>query len=127
MILLDTRRIQAYERLLKIGEAIGKEEDDLNELWGEFLQNEELMATFIYYLDHHTLYDGIRCEGYGLTDLYFYNMRRTEMRQDIGKNYGDSDKDALALETFSMMAKMMKAPEEYVKKLEHGLGMDTMM
>ena len=127
MILLDTRRIKAYEFLHQIGEAVGEDEDYLEELWGEFLQSEELMGAFIYYLDHHTLYDGIRCEGYGLTDLYFYNMRRAEIRQDIGKNYGDSDKDALALETFRMMAEMMKAPEAYIKKLEGGLGMDTMI
>ncbi len=127
MIILDTRRLQAYEYLTGIGEAAGKDAEWLDELWGAFLADEELMAAFIYYLDHHTMYDGYRCEGYGLTDLYFYNMRRTEMRQDIGKNYGDSDKDALALETFSMMAKMKSDPEPYVRKLERGLGMDTVM
>jgi len=127
MILLDTRRLQAYEYLLQIGKAVGLKEEQLDGLWGEFLQDEELMSAFIYYLDHHTMHDGIRCEGYGLTDLYFYNLRRTEMRQDIGKNFSDSDKDLLALETFSMMAKMKKDPAEYVKKLENGLGMDTVM
>ena len=127
MILLDTRRLQAYERLQQTGRAVGLEEERLDGLWGEFITDEDLMAAFIYYLDHHTLYDGIRCEGYGLTDLYFYNMRRTEMRQDIGKNYGDSDKDRLALETFEMMAEMKKDPEKFVRMLERGLGMDTVM
>ena len=36
-------------------------------------------------------------EGYTLTDLYFYNMRRQEIRQDIGKNYADSNKEAIAI------------------------------
>ena len=124
MIILDARRIKAYECLKQLAEAAGKDEDYTEELWGELLFNEELMGAFMFYLDHHSLFDGISCRGYGLTDLYFYNMRRFEMRQDIGKNYSDCDKEALSLDTFLMMGRMMREPDKYLPKLEGGPGMD---
>ena len=124
MIILDARRMKAYEYLGELGKFAGKDEDFLDELWGEFLMNEELMFAFMHYLDEHSLSDNIKCEGYGLTDLYFYNMRRFEMKQDIGKNYADCDKEALVLDTFLLMARMIKAPEDYVRRLESGPGMD---
>ena len=125
MIILDARRIKAYEYLHDLCAFSGKDEAFFDELWGELLSYDNLMAAFMYYLDHHSLDDGIQCRGYGLTDLYFYNMRRAEVRQDIGKNYADCNKEALALDTFLLMAKMIKDPETYVRKLEGGLGMDS--
>ena len=124
MIILDSRRIKAYECLGELGKIALLDEGFLEELWGEFLLNDELMAAFMYYLDNHTFYDNIKCKGYGLTDLYFYNMRRYEIRQDIGKNYADCDKEALALRTFMLMAKMIKDPDKYLPALESGPGMD---
>lgn len=124
MIILDSRRIKAYECLGELGKIAYMDEGFLEELWGEFLLNDDLMAAFMYYLDNHTFYDNIKCKGYGLTDLYFYNMRRYEIRQDIGKNYADCDKEALALRTFMLMAKMIKDPDKYLPVLESGPGMD---
>ncbi len=124
MIIFDARRMMAYERLKELGALSGKDEDFLEELWAEFIADAELLGAFAYYLDNHSLYDGIECEGYGLTDLYFYNMRSYEMGQDVGKNYADCDKEALVLDTFLLMAKMRRDPQKYVRKLESGLGMD---
>ena len=53
-------------------------------------------------------------------------MRGFEIGQDIGKNYQDCNKDALVLECFMMMAKMIKDPAPYISKLQKGLGMDYM-
>ncbi len=78
----------------------------------------------MYYLDTHSLDDSLSCEGYGLTDLYFYNMRRYELRQDLGKNYADCNKEALALDTFLMMGRMLKDPKAFLPALESGPGMD---
>ena len=56
--------------------------------------------------------------------MMLFNMRRTEVRQDIGKNYADSDKEAMVLDTFMLMAAFKKDPEKYIKKLGDSLGMD---
>lgn len=126
MIILDARRIKAYECLEELGKIAGKEEEYLEELWGEFLMNDDLMGAFMYYLDHHTFNDTVQCEGYGLTDLYFYNMRLVELRQDIGKNYADCNKEGMALDTFLLMARMLRDPGKYVRLLEGGTGNDLM-
>ena len=99
MIIFDARRMMAYERLKELGTMAGKTEDYLEELWAEFIADGELMGAFAYYLDNHSLFDGIECKGYGLTDLYFYNMRSYEVGHDAGKNYADCDKEALVLDS----------------------------
>lgn len=93
MIVLDARRVKAFECLQELGKAAGRDSAYLDMLWGEFLADAELMGAFTYYLDHHSLSDSISCEGYGLTDLYFYNLRMAEMDRDIGKNGSDCDKE----------------------------------
>ncbi|MBP5608102.1 MAG: hypothetical protein J6X66_07530 [Lachnospiraceae bacterium] len=127
MIILDARRIKAYEYLKILGEAAGKEEEFLEELWGELYTDDELMGEFMYYLDHHSLFGAIECSGYSLTDLYFYLMRLYELGQDIGKNYADCNKETLVLDCFHMMSQMKKDPAPYIRKLERGLGMDRVI
>ena len=60
MIILDSRRIKAYECLGELGKIAYMDEGFLEELWGEFLLNDDLMAAFMYYLDNHTFYDNIK-------------------------------------------------------------------
>ena len=125
MIILDARRIKAYEFLEQLVSYCGRDEDYGEELWTALLQDDELMGAFMYYLDHHSLYDGLSSEGYGLTDLYFYNLRRSEMQQDLGKSSPESNKEALVLDTFLLMAGLRREPEKYLRRLQGGLGMDA--
>ena len=123
-IILDGRLIKAYDRLKELAEYAGKTKDYADELWNELLLDDRMMDEFMYYLDNHTFLDKLKCSGYGLTDLYFFNMRNVEMKQDVGKNYADTNKEGLALDTFLMMADMLRNPEVYIKRLEAGPGMD---
>ena len=123
-IILDGRLIKAYDRLKALAEYAGKTKDYADELWNELLLDDRMMDEFMYYLDNHTFLDKLKCSGYGLTDLYFFNMRNVEMKQDVGKNYADTNKEGLALDTFLMMVDMLRNPEVYIKRLEAGPGMD---
>ena len=123
-IILDGRLIKAYDRLKALAEYAGKTKDYAGELWNELLLDDRMMDEFMYYLDNHTFLDKLKCSGYGLTDLYCFNMRNVEMKQDVGKNYADTNKEGLALDTFLMMADMLRNPEVYIKRLEAGPGMD---
>lgn len=71
-ILYDARKVMAYQRLIQLGEYAGKSSDFLENLWTGLLPDEELMKEFMYYLDHHTLLDQVKCRGYALTDLYVW-------------------------------------------------------
>ena len=123
-IIIDGRLIKAYDRLIALADYAGKTKYYADELWNELLLEERLMDELLYYLDNHTFLDRCKCSGYGLTDLYFFNMRNVEMKQDVGKNYADTNKEGLALDTFLMMADMLRNPEGYIKRLEAGPGMD---
>ena len=116
MIIYDARRIKAYEYLGTLCEYCGKDDEFKEGLWEELILDVELMGEFMYYLDNHSILDSMRFKGYSLTDLYFFNMRRAEVRQDIGKNYADCDKEAMVLDTFRLMAAFKKDPEKYLKK-----------
>lgn len=123
-IILDGRLIKTYNALNELCSYAGKEESFSEKLWSELMDDPGLMEEFIYYIEHHTFLEKDKCWGYGLTDLYFFNMRNVEIKQDVGKNYEDTDKEALVLDTFLSMADMKKNPDPYIKKLEEGPGMD---
>lgn len=123
-IIYDARRIKAYEKIQELGVYASKDEMFIEQLWKELVSDGDLMKEFTYYLDHHALLDEMKCEGYALTDLYVWLLQRYNLMQDYGKNNADCNKEALVLDTFGMMAAMKKNPQEYVKRLNSGLGMD---
>ena len=123
-IVYDARRIKAYEGFYQLGEYAGKENVWLDALWEEIVSDEGMMKEFMYYLDHHTLLDEMKCEGYALTDLYVWQMELSNLRQDTGKNTAACNKDKLVLHALKTLLDMKKNPEEYLKKLNEGRGLD---
>ena len=126
MIILDARSVKAYDALRQIGARAGKDTDHLETLWMQLCADAELFAEFIYYLENRCFGDTASCSGYRLTDLYFYLMRRYEVSHDTGKTLDDCDKEALVLDTFSMMLEMKKDPAPFLNKLSKGSGMDLL-
>ncbi len=123
-ILYDARRIKAYERLLSLGETAGETRQWCEALWGELVFDSELTDELVFYLEHHSLRDKVHCEGYGLTDLYIWQMNRYNLIRDSGKNTAACNKDRMVLHAFRDMIDMKKEPAAYVKKLTMGKGMD---
>ena len=123
-ILYDARRIKAYEGFQALGKYAGKDTGWLEDLWTELVLDEDLIMEFMYYLDHHTLLDRVKCRGYGLTDLYVWQMDRYNLIRDIGKNTEACNKEAMVLNAFRTMLDMQKDPEGYLKRLTAGTGMD---
>ena len=123
-ILYDARRIKAYEGFQALGKYAGKDIGWLEDLWTELVLDEDLIMEFMYYLDHHTLLDRVKCRGYGLTDLYVWQMDRYNLIRDIGKNTEACNKEAMVLNAFRTMLDMQKDPEGYLKRLTAGTGMD---
>ena len=86
-IILDGRRIKAMEALYALCKYTGKPDEFASNLWSELLKDEGLMMEFMYYLDNHTFKDDYKYKEYGLTDIYFYNLRVAEIHWDLGKDY----------------------------------------
>lgn len=125
-ILYDARRIKAYEGMQKLSEYAGKSEEFTAKLWESLLLDKDMMQEWMYYLDHHILLDKVVCEGYSLTDLYVWQMKRYNLMQDTGKNTPDCNKEAMVLDAFAAMFCMKKEPALYKKRLEQGQGMDRL-
>lgn len=125
-IVYDGRRIRAYEGLLALGEYAGKDTKWLNSLWEGLVPDHDLMKEFMYYLDHHTFCDAYKCRGYGLTDLYVWQMDRYNLIREIGKNTESCNKEAMVLNAFHTMIEMKKDPDTYIRRLTAGQGMDRL-
>ena len=125
-IVYDARRIMAFEGMCKLGEYAGKDETFVLSLWQELVADESLMKEFMYYLDHHTLLDADKCMGYGLSDIYVWQMDRYNLIRDIGKNTTVCNKEAMVLNAFRTMDDMKKDPDTYLRRLTKGTGMDQL-
>lgn len=125
-ILLDARKILAFEGFYALGEYAGRDKEWLDMLWAELLEEPSLMKEFIYYLDNHNFSDESLCCGYGMTDLYVFQMSRYNLIRDIGKNTAGCNKESMVLGAFHDMACMLKNPEKYLRKLSDGPGMDRL-
>lgn len=123
-IILDSGKIKAYEGLKMLCEYSGKSSEWCDGLWLDMLTDYELYEEFVYYLEHHSLADHMRIEGYSLTDFYVWQMERYNLASDSGKNTEICNKEKMVLQSFKTMAEMKKNPEYYKRKLTDGSGMD---
>lgn len=123
-ILYDARRIKAYEGLLALGEIAGESKQWCDDLWEEIVFQTDLLDELIYYLENRCLKDHVTCHGYCLTDLFVWQMNKYNIIGDTGKNTAACDKDRMVLKAFMDMTKMRKNPEEFIRKLTDGRGMD---
>jgi hypothetical protein len=123
-ILYDARRIKAYDRLVQIGEASGETKQWCDKLWEDIVFQNDLLEEFIYFLDNHCLKDNVKCEGYGLIDLYMWQLNKFNVMGDSGKNTEFCNKDRMVLWAFRDMIDMRKNPEPFIKNMNLGKGMD---
>lgn len=123
-ILYDARRIKVYEGLLERGVDAGESAQWCEQLWEELLCDPALYEEFVFYLENHHIRDKIRCEGYGLIDLYIWQMNRYNLIGDSGKNTEACNKERMVLNAFRDMVEMKKNPAIYIKKMTLGKGMD---
>lgn len=125
-ILYDGRKVQVYERLLSLGEYAGQRKEWTEELWTDLLAVPPLYEEMVYYLEHHGYKGRFQYKGYSLIDLYVWQMNRYNLIKDAGKNTAECNKETMVLRSFRTMIELMKNPEEYLKRLQEGRGMDRL-
>lgn len=125
-IILDARRLKAYEDLKYLGEFTGKDAEFINKLWDNMLLDQELFEEFLYYIDNQTLLDKYKFKGYSLTDLYVYVLERYNLMIDIGKNDSRCVKEAMVLDTFNAMIELKKNPDTFIKRMNNGDAYDRL-
>lgn len=125
-ILYDARKLKALEFLNDLCEYAGKGSDFTQELWTEFLNDDELYKEFVYYADNHTFLDDMKISGYSMSDMYVWQMDRYNIVRELGKNPAACNKETLVLNAFREMANMKRDPATYVKRIESGKGNDRL-
>ncbi|MBQ7586765.1 MAG: hypothetical protein IJT37_01930 [Lachnospiraceae bacterium] len=125
-ILYDARKLKALEFLNDLCEYAGKGSDFTQELWTEFLNDDELYREFVYYADNHTFLDDMKISGYSMSDMYVWQMDRYNIVRELGKNPAACNKETLVLNAFREMANMKRDPATYVKRIESGKGNDRL-
>lgn len=125
-IIIQTSKLKVCEYLYNICDYCGYDKDFADELWTDIICNEDLYEELVYYLENHTLMDKICIEGYSLTDLYVFQMNKYNLIREIGKNPVECSKERMVMNSFRMMANMIKDPQRYVKMIEEGKGEDRL-
>ena len=92
----------------------------------EILSRRPLYEELVYYLEHHTFFYYFKVGGYGLCDLYVWQMNRYNLIKDTGKNPRTCNKEKMAMQAFRTMAELLADPEKNLKKLEYGQGTDRL-
>ena len=125
-IIIQTSKIKAYERLHELGQYCGYDDSFVDGLWADALLDTEIYDELVYYLENHAIKDSISIKGYGVTDLYVFQMNKYNLIREIGKNPIECNKERMVLNSFRMLSDMKKNPEEYIKRIEEGKGNDRL-
>lgn len=125
-IIIQTSKIKAYERLKELCEYCGYDISWIDSLWADIVMDSEVYDELVFYLENHSIKDALSVEGYGLTDLYVFQMNKYNLIREIGKNPVECNKERMVLNSFRMFLDMKKNPEEYVKRIEEGKGNDRL-
>lgn len=125
-ILYDARRIKAIEDLMALCEFAGESSQWGDKLWEDMSRDEEVFEAFIFYLENHNLPETVKCEGYSLIDLFIWQMGVDNLIHDTGKNTNACNKEKMILHTFRCMLDMKKDPENFIRRMQEGRGMDKL-
>ncbi len=125
-ILYDARKLKAMEFLYKLCEYALKEQGFADELWTRLINEGALYDEFVYYADNHTFLDRLKIRGYGMSDIYVWQMDKYNLVRELGKNPEACNKESLVLNAFMEFSNMIKDPDEYVKRIESGKGNDRL-
>lgn len=123
-IIYNAGKVKEYENLMAICEFAGESRAWGENLWADLLQNPDVYEEYLHYMIYHTLLGKVSVEGYNVLDLYVWQMELSNLRQDTGKNTADCNKDKLVLHALKTLLDMKMNPEEYLKKLNEGRGLD---
>ena len=125
-ILYDATKVKVCKAFYEICDYAQLSREWADGLWMEILSRRPLYEELVYYLEHHTFLDQFKVGGYGLCDLYVWQMNRYNLIKDTGKNPRTCNKEKMAMQAFRTMAELLADPEKNLKKLEYGQGTDRL-
>ncbi len=125
-IVYDATRVKVCKAFYEICDYAEFARERTDALWMEILSRKQVYRELIYYIAHHTFSDQLKVCGYGLCDLYVWQMNRYNLIKDTGKNPRTCNKEKMAMQAFETLVALIKNPQENLKKLEYGQGTDRL-
>ncbi len=84
-IVYDATRVKVCKAFYEICDYAEFARERTDALWMEILSRKQVYRELIYYIAHHTFSDQLKVCGYGLCDLYVWQMNRYNLIKDTGK------------------------------------------
>ena len=125
-IIYDANRIKVYEALCAMCEFAGESQQWCDRLWEALLTDRQFYEELVYYLQHETFLDKMKCSGYSMIALYFLQMEKYNRLHDTGKNTAECRKMDMVLRTVEAMMHLIEDPETWTKRFGEGRGMDRL-
>lgn len=127
MIIYSAGKIKTYENLKALSLMVGETEEFAEDLWKYMVFDDQLIDEFNYFVANHCIKGEARCGEYTLLDIYFNQMCKYNLYNDLGKNSGECNKDRLVLHAFKKLV-MMRQDPNYASNFdkEEDTGMDIL-
>ena len=125
-IIYDATRVKVCQGFYDICEYAQRPLDWSDRLWADILSDAGVYGELVYYIEHHTFEDKVKVEGYGLSDLYVFQMDKYNLIREIGKNTVSCNKEKMVMRAFRTLIDMKRDPQEYLKRLREGRGEDRL-
>lgn len=125
-IIIAQEKMKLYDRLGEICEQAVYTTEWKDRFWNDLLKEPGIYQEFLYYLEHQDFLCNCTIDGYQITDIFVWQMRKYNVRTDRGKNGADCDKLAMLLEAFRTMLDMRADGAEIEWSMEMRNGMDQL-
>lgn len=123
-IIYDASKIKVLQALENWAHMMHKDDGFINGFWRRIMENQPVYEEFVYYLEHHELLGQYMVEGFSVIDLYVSQMEKYNLLHDTGKNGVICNKEKMVLQAFDVMLKMKENPQEIIKRIQSGEGLD---
>ena len=124
-VIVASEKLKLYGELDRLCKYVGYTDEWRDAFWQSLLENADVYEEFLYYMEHQDFLDKASVQGYTLTDLFIWEMRKYNVRRDRSKNGPECDKHAMLLETFDTMMKMKRDQAKMQWSMEMNNGMDV--
>ena len=125
-IILAQEKIKLYSWLQEICEVVRYEASWRDRFWNKLLLQPGIYQEFLHYAETNDFLCKCQIDGYYITDIFIWEMRKYNVRTDRGKNGEDCDKYAMLLEAFDTMLEMVDNGARVDWSMEMKTGMDQL-
>lgn len=125
-IVIAGEKIKLYEYLQNMCAYAGYTQNWQDKFWEDLLKCEAVYQEFLYYADNQDFLLKCKVGGNTVIDILIWEMRKYNVRMDVGRNGPDCDKQAMILEAFREMLDSIGDGAKLEWSMEMRNGMDEL-